>query len=220
MKMHLAWFFPIALVVLAVPRVSRGDDGPSLFVIPQVGKPAQPEVKKTAPVQPSVKKTSPAQPAVAKTTPAQVVAEKTVPAKVGVEQPVPDVKTPYTGKRVVNRPVTMPSPLPEKRAGRPDDRILSGAGPGTIGRRQARLALRQDGTFVVTGNIEGSGTWSQRGQLIVMESPTSHYEGTLENSMLAGTRTFKQREGSEPWKFVLNERALEIRFEVQGKSTP
>ena len=240
MKKHLAWFFPIAFVALAVPRVSRGDDGPSLFVIPQVAKPkspAQADVKKTSPAQRSVKQTSPAQPGVAKTTPAQVRvekpvpipvgvekivpaqagAEKTVPAQAGAEKTVPDVKTPYTGKRVVNRPVTMPSQLPDKRSSRPDDRILSGAGPGTIGRHQARLELRRDGTFVVTGNIEGSGTWSQRGQMIVMESPTSHYEGTLENSTLSGTRTFKQRDGSEPWKFVLHDRALEIRFELLGK---
>jgi hypothetical protein len=220
MKKHLAWFIPIALVALTGPRVSGGDDGPALFVIPQAVKqtsPTQAGVKKTSPAQPGIKKTTAAQPGVEKTAPAQPVAEKTVPAQVGAGNTVPDVKTPYTGKRVVNRPVTMPSQMPDKGPSGSLDRILSGAGPGTIGGHQARLELRQDGIFVVTGKIEGSGTWEQRGQTIVMESPTSHYEGNLENSTISGTRTFKQRAGIQPWKFVLNERALEIRLEVQGR---
>jgi len=53
--------------------------------------------------------------------------------------------------------------------------------------------------------------------MIVMESQTSHYEGTLESSTISGTRTFKGRDGIEPWKFFLNERALEIKLELQGK---
>jgi hypothetical protein len=230
MKKHLAWFFPIALVALTGSRVSAGDDGPSLFVIPQAAKHTsadQTGVKKTAPTPAGAKKTSPAQPGVEKTLPAQVGAKNTVPAQVGAKNTVPvqvgatntvpDVKTPYTGKRVVNRPITMPSQMPENAPSRSLDRILSGAGPGTIGPYQARLELRPNGTFVVTGKIEGSGTWHQSGQMIVMESQSSHYEGTLENSTISGTRIFKERAGIEPWKFVLNERALEIRLEVQGK---
>jgi hypothetical protein len=220
MKKHLAWLVPIALVALTGPRVSGGDDGPALFVIPQAIKqtsPAQPSVKKTSPTPPSVKKSSPAQAAAVKTVPAQVGAENTAPAQVGAKSTVPNTKTPYTGKRVVNRPVTMPSQMPDNGPARSLDRILSGAGPGTIGRYQARLELRRDGTFVVTGNIAGSGTWQQRGQTIVMESRTSHYEGQLENSTISGTRTFKGQDGIERWKFVLNDRALEIRLEVQGR---
>ncbi len=210
MKKHLAWFFPIALVALTGSRVSAGDDGPSLFVIPQAAKHTSPDqagIKKTAPTLAGAKKTSPAQPSV----------KTTVPAQAGIKNTVPDVKTPYTGKRVVNRPITMPSQMLDRRPSQSLDRILSGAGPGTIGPYQARLELRPNGTFVVTGKIEGSGTWHQSGQMIVMESPTSHYEGTLESSTLSGTRTFKERAGIEPWKFVLNDRALEIRLEVQGK---
>jgi hypothetical protein len=230
MKMHLAWLFPIALVALTGPRVSGSDDGPSLFVIPQAVKqtsptqagvkkisPAQPGVNKTSPAQPGIRKTTAAQPGAEKTTPAQAGADKTAPTQVGIDKTVPDVKTPYTGKRVVNRPVTMPSQMPDNRPNRSDSRILSGAGPGTIGSYRARLELRPNGTFVVTGNIEGSGTWHQSGQTIVMESPTSHYEGSLENSTISGTRTFKERAGIEPWKFVLNDRALEIKLEVQGR---
>jgi hypothetical protein len=230
MKKHLAWFFPIALVALTVPRVSGGDDGPALFVIPQAVKrtsPAQPVIKKTTAAQPVVEKTSPAQAGAEKTAPAQLGAQKTAPAQVGVEKSspvqagaentVPNAKTPYTGKRVVNRPVTMPSQTPDKGPSGSLNRILSGAGPGTIGPYQARLELRPDGTFVVTGKIQGSGTWQHRGETIVMESQTSHYEGKLENSTISGTRTFKERAGIQPWKFVLNERALEIRLEVQGR---
>jgi len=142
---------------------------------------------------------------------------KNAPAKVGPTNTVPDVKTPYSGKRVVNRPITMPSQMLDRRPSQSLDRILSGAGPGTIGPYQARLELRPNGTFVVTGKIEGSGTWHQSGQMIVMDSQTSHYEGTLENSTISGTRTFKGRDGIEPWKFFLNERALEIKLELQGK---
>jgi hypothetical protein len=210
MKKHLAWLFPIALVALAGSRVSAGDDGPALFVIPQAAKhtsPDQPSVKKTVPAQPSAKKTSPAQPGVG----------KTVPALVGATNTAPDVKTPYTGKRVVNRPITMPSQMLDRRQSQSLDRILSGAGPGTIGPYQARLELRPNGTFVVTGKIAGSGTWHQNGQMIVMDSQTAHYEGTLESSTISGTRTFKGRDGIEPWKFVLNERALEIKLQLQGK---
>jgi len=220
MKKHLAWFIPIALVALAGPRVSGGDDGPELFVIPQAVKHTSPDqagAKKASPAQPSAKKTSPAQPGIAKTVPAQVGAKDTAPAQAGAKNTVPDVRTPYTGKRVVNRPVTMPIQAPDNRPSRSDDRILSGAGSGTIGPFQARLELRPDGTFVVTGKIEGSGTWHQSGQTIVMESQTSHYEGNLENSTISGTRTLKERAGIEPWKFVLDERALEIRLEVQGR---
>jgi hypothetical protein len=230
MKKHLAWLFPIALVALSGSRVCAGDDGPALFVIPQAAKhtsPDQASVKKTAPAQPGVKKTSPAQPgltkttatqkSVEKTTPTQVGAEKAAPRQVGAESSVPDIQMPYTGKRVVNRPVTMPSQMPNNLASRSIDRILSGAGPGAIGPYQARLELRPNGTFVVTGTIAGSGTWHQNGQMIVMDSQTSHYEGTLEGSTISGTRTFKGRDGIEPWKFVLNERALEIKLQLQGK---
>jgi hypothetical protein len=202
MKKHLAWFAPIALVVLAGPQVFGGDDGPALFVIPQVGHksvPAQPDVKKTVPAQPSVKKAAPAQ--------------KTEPTPAATLKPVPDPKAPYSGKRIVNRPITMPT----QTLSRPDNRLVSGAGPGSIGRRQARLSLRQDGTFVVTGNIEGSGTWYQNGSTIMMDSPNAHYEGVLDSSTISGTRTFKAGNGSEPWSFVLNERALEIKFEAKTK---
>lgn len=220
MMKHLAWFVPIALFALAGPQVSAGDDGPSLFVIPQTVKktaPAQANVKKASHAQPSAAKTSSAPPVVTKTAPAQVSAKNTVTVPAVTQKAAPDVKTPYTGKRVVNRPVTMPSQMSDKRPGLSLDRLLSGAGSGTIGAYKARLELRPDGTFVVTGSIEGSGTWHQRGQTIVMESQTSHYEGTVENSTISGTRTFKQRDGVEPWKFALSERALEIRFQVQGR---
>jgi hypothetical protein len=50
-----------------------------------------------------------------------------------------------------------------------------------------------------------------------MDSQTSHYEGNFEKSTISGTRTFKERAGIEPWKFVLNERALEIRLEAQSR---
>ncbi len=218
MKMQLAWFIPIALCALTNVRVSARDDGPALFVIPQrQTPPTQPGVKQTSPTQADVKKTAPAQPSARKTTPAQPSVVKNAPAQVGATNTVPDVKTPYTGKRVVNRPITMPSQMPDKAPSRSLDRILSGAGPGTIGGYQARLELRPNGTFVVTGKIAGSGTWHQNGQMIVMESQTSHYEGTLESSTISGTRTFKGRDGIEPWKFFLNERALEIKLELQGK---
>ena len=227
MKKHLAWIFPIAFVALAVPQLSAADDGPELFVIPQVNRkptvPAQAAAKQAAPTQRVIKKTTPVQPAVATPAPARADAVKTVPVQAGTNMrvpvqagtnmTVPDGKTPYT----VNRPITMPSQMPNNLASRSLDRILSGAGPGSIGPYQARLELRRDGTFVVTGKIEGTGTWHQSGPMIVMDSPTSHYEGKLENSLLSGTRTFKARAGIEPWRFVLNDRALEMKLQLQGR---
>jgi hypothetical protein len=243
MKKHLARFVLLSLSGLTVSRACGGDDGPSLFVIPQAGHPAQPAAS-------AAKKTSPAQPNAEKKPPAQTGIAKTVPVPAAIVKPLANVKTPYTGKITVNRPVTMPSQtmpsqIPSKQPVRSDSRrpsqspssspilggnvgdtpatsaggpgLMGGAGSGTIGRYRARLELRRNGTFVVSGSIEGSGTWYQRGPTIVMDSPTSHYEGQLENSTISGTRTFKDRDGVEPWKFVLSERALEIRFEAQGK---
>jgi hypothetical protein len=209
MKKHLAWIVPIAVFALAGPRVYGGEDGPALFVIPQrQTSSTHPAVKNTSPTQADAKKSAPAQPVIKKTTAIQPAVEKQAAPKT-----VPDSKTPYT----VNRPVTMPSQMPNNLASRSLDRILSGAGSGTIGPYQARLELRPNGTFFVTGKIEGSGTWHQNGQTIVMESQTSHYEGTLENSSISGTRTFKGRDGIQPWKFVLNDRALEIKLQLQGR---
>ena len=69
---------------------------------------------------------------------------------------------------------------------------------GSIGSNKADVEF-SNGTFQVTGGIEGSGQWRQGGKGVHMETETSVYRGEVTENGIQGYRYFKDHRPYERW---------------------
>lgn len=74
---------------------------------------------------------------------------------------------------------------------------------GKIGKYDAKINF-QDKTFVVVGDIEGDGSWTQDGLGIKMTTATSRYSGKIYGERVKGLRFFKDNRTSEEWNVRLD----------------
>jgi hypothetical protein len=81
--------------------------------------------------------------------------------------------------------------------GRDDGNSVAGKkGRGTIDGSNVVIAFAEDGSFTVTGELEGSGQWSQTGKAVTMQTRLATFQGVLDGNTLTGIRVRRSADGS------------------------
>jgi hypothetical protein len=82
-------------------------------------------------------------------------------------------------------------------------------GQGWIGTATVAFHFRENGTFVITGQMTGEGMWTQTGAAVVMETARSTFKGTITGNRVSGQRTLKaNRQLVDEWKVQLSDMSL------------
>lgn len=68
---------------------------------------------------------------------------------------------------------------------------------GTICSYKATISFRSNGTFIVSGDIEGTGRWLQKGETISMQTDIATYEGNVVKEQIVGQRALKDHSGTQ-----------------------
>jgi hypothetical protein len=74
---------------------------------------------------------------------------------------------------------------------------------GTIGRAKATIEFK-NGSFAVSGDIEGQGRWRQDGNGVHFETESSVYRGVVSGDGIKGYRYFKDHRPYERWAVTLD----------------
>ena len=94
-----------------------------------------------------------------------------------------------------------PSPAPS---------LAGKKGRGKVGGRDVTISFEKD-TFSMSGDINGTGTWEQSGDAIVMRGKTSKYRGMISGKSISGVRFFYDaKKELEEWKIQFDEQAGSI----------
>lgn len=100
------------------------------------------------------------------------------------------------------------SPLPKAPGAKDNPNSVAGRkGKGKIADSNVTFTFAKDGTFTVTGDLEGSGKWTQTGKAVTMETQISKFQGVAEDNKIRGVRVRRSDNGKilkDDWSVQLS----------------